>query len=286
LAVLEDPRPGAVREALGVGTFSLDLADSACRLLDHRGAEVAATTIERILSIAADVGPSDSLGQNAQSLAFALARRLRSDETVRFEDLSAGNVSFADTQLRRLRFERCAWASLDFTDTDARLASFLGCEIGRLRISADTVLPRSIVEGASIRLLEDNFAPRAARESREPLQIQAAISAHFAVSDSAPLSPGQELLLRLAIRWRRTGYLEENPLSTPAFKDPLWPPIRAILEQHGRLEWKNISTREAGSGRVRVGVMRDAAAIVQRFHRDEVQMREINQIWSEAAEVQ
>lgn len=285
LSSLSDPGQGAIREALGIGTFSLDLADSICLLLDHRGLDVAAEDVQRVLLVARDAGPSDPLGQNALSLSFALARRLREGETLVFEDLSAGNVGFVDTQLGSLVFRRVAWASLDLSDCDARRAVFESCDVGRLRVSAKTVVPRAIVDGAGVRLLEDQSAPRARRETRDPQAIREVLFAHAAAEDAGSLSPGQELLLRLAIRWRRTGYLEEDEQKTPAFGDPLWPSIRAILERHGRLDWKVISSRETGSGRARVGVMRDAMGIVQRYHRDPVQQRDIDELWREASAV-
>ncbi|MBK9519113.1 MAG: NACHT domain-containing protein [Anaeromyxobacter sp.] len=285
LSLLASPGQGAIREALGFGTFSLDLADSVCLLLDHRGTEVSAESIGRVLSIAREAGPGDALGQNACALAFALARRIREEEAVVFEDLSAGNVSFADTRLGHLVFRRCGLASLDLCDCDARLATLENCDLGRLRISADTKVPNSLIDGATVRLLENQSAPRAARESRDPRSIREVLAAHVATADDGRLSAGQDLLLRLAIRWRRTGYLEDDGQKTPVFADPLWPAIRDILERNGRLEWKFISSRDTGSGRARVGIMRDANAIIQRFHRDPAQQIEISRLWSEASEV-
>jgi len=276
-----------LKEAISIGTFSLDLADALCRILDYEDTEVPVEWCDRVLLLASEAGQASTLGQNAYGLAFALVRRLRPSDHVSFDDIAVGNVSLIEPRLEAITFRRCAWASLDLSGCDARAVTFEDCDISRLRISTETVLPRSIGDGSVIRCLEEEMPgiatqPMNTREYREQGKIMAVVQDHFVDDENHEAqTPGTKLLLRLAFRWRRTGYLDPGDTTeTPAFADPLWPKLRQVLERHNRLDWKVMST--SGPSKP-LGVMRDAAALLRRWHPDPAQRREIEAIWSEAA---
>jgi hypothetical protein len=267
---------------LSLGAFGLDLAESVMEVVEGGAAgDLSRSHVQQLLDLAVTRPLGDPVALNAAALAFALLRAggLPGDAQIRPFGLHLGTVSLAGVVAPPLQVRECNIGFLDASDARLTELETADTHVQRLRVSDGTRLGQgfNVVPTAL-----ERYTPRGMITVHDPSEIRAVLRRLGSGADApaVPASPAEVLLEGLNRRWVRRFYMDTEDLADePAFGHPLWPRLRAVLDRYGRLE---VKLNKPVSGRPRNLLhLKDAKSLLERFHENPEQQREIDAIWAE-----
>lgn len=274
-----------IESVLKLGVYGLDLADVIVAFAEH-GSAPKQSDVQWLFDIAAERPAADSTAMNAAAVGLALCRvaSLEGAEPLVLSDAYLGHVSLAHCEVPELRMRCCSFGMLDLTDASATgLDADDTVVIIQARISNITAL------GAEWRcypeVLEFLNHEAGMRLEREPERIRSLVDGQReddGAGDDHINTRGEALLDRLARRWVRRFYLhEDDTKDEPAFLNPLWPELKAILDKYDRLERK---THQTSGPRRELIHLRDPWHVLARSHKEnKAEDARIKALWKEVA---
>lgn len=276
-------RERAIASLLKLGVFGLDLSDTMVAFIGSDHSLNSLDAIQWVLDLAKEYPELDPVSMNSVAFALTLARASNhvGGGCIQLASATTGTASMGGSEAPHMVVRDSSFALFDLTDTYGVL---IDCDesvsIAVLRISQLTRIGKLWKSmPAVLEIVEDSGKTETLRS---PYDIQKKINSIRIDTESRltePLSEAEKLLEKLARRWMRRFYYDElDVLEEPGFDSPLWPQLKHVLEENGRLDSKVTQT----SGRRRVLLhLRNPKGILERRHSDPQEQKEIEKLWQD-----